>query len=152
LSEQTELEKLRARHSELEAESRSLKEKQKSLENDVLLLEEKIAIEELKNGNTSLKDSIFQLEAKKNGLEAKLTQPPQTIEPPSPPQQAGSEADAPEPPAEAETASELAEEAPVEPEGNTVIVTAIDDGSLEEQEAIGEDLKRQQEKKKHRFF
>jgi hypothetical protein len=76
----------------------------------------------------------------------------QTSETPSQPQQetASSEAEVPEPPEEA--APELAEEASEDVEGETVTVTAIDDGSLEEQEVVGEDLKRQQEKKKHRFF
>ncbi|MBT0158393.1 hypothetical protein G4O51_00210 [Candidatus Bathyarchaeota archaeon A05DMB-2] len=152
MSEKSEVEKLRDRHAELEAESRSLKEKQKALEDSILILEEKLAIEELRASNNSLKDTILQLEAKKNELEAKLNQKWQTSEPPPQPGQeaAGSETEVPQPPEEA--ALEPAEEVSEEFEGDTVTVTAIDDGSLEEQEAIGEELKRQQEKKRHRFF
>jgi uncharacterized protein YlxW (UPF0749 family) len=45
LSEEHNVEGLRAKHAELESESRSLQEKQKALENSVLMLEEKLAIE-----------------------------------------------------------------------------------------------------------
>jgi predicted nucleic acid-binding Zn-ribbon protein len=150
LSEQNEFEKLKAKHAELEAESHSLKEEQKKMENEVLVLKERIAVEELKNSNGATRKAISNLESKKNELETKLKQVVQTPETPQSEEKMAPELGAtPEPPAEA--AQESAEAASEELD-DTVTVTAIDDGSLEEQEAVGEGLKRQQERKKHRFF
>jgi hypothetical protein len=150
MSEQNEIEKLRAKRVELEAESRSLKEGQKNLEYSVMVLEERVAIEELRNVNKTMKDALSQLDAKKNGLEAKLKQVSQTsdIAPPSKP--VADAAAVPEPPA---GEPKLAEAASEEPEEDTVTVTAIgEESTVEAQEAVGEDLKRQQEKKKRRLF
>lgn len=148
----SELEKLKNKRAELETESRSLKEEQKNLEANVMILEERIAVEDLKNGNKTIMDAISQLENKKSGLETKLKQVSQMPE-----ASTHSEENAPEaaaaPADEKEGALEPAEAAPEEFEEDTVTVTAIDDEALVEgQEEIGENIKKQQEKKKHRLF
>ena len=149
MNEQKEIEKLQAKRIELEAESHSLKEIQKTLEDNIVILEEQIAIEELNANNNAVQQAIAQLEAKKNDLANKLKQVAQVPEAPAPAKQTMSEANAEqtmETPKSAETASEESEE-------EEVTVTAIDGEALVEQrEELGENLKKQQEKKKHRLF
>lgn len=69
---QKELEKLKAKRAELEAESLNLKEEQKQLEYNVKILEETVRIQELKQNNKIAKDAIAKLEIKLNKLEEKL--------------------------------------------------------------------------------
>jgi predicted nucleic acid-binding Zn-ribbon protein len=72
LNGQKELEKLKAKRAELEAESLNLKEEQKQLEYNVKILEETVRIQELKQNNKIAKDAIAKLEIKLNKLEEKL--------------------------------------------------------------------------------
>ncbi len=151
LSQKTEFEKLQTKRATLEAESHSLKEEQKNLEDNVKILEERIVIEELSNTNKAARDAISQLDAKRKELETKLKQVAQTSETLPPPEEAPQEVvnNAEKP----EDALEPAEAAPEEFEADLVTVTAIDDeATVENQEVLSEDLKRQQEKRKRKFF
>ena len=140
MSEPKELERLQTLRAELETESRSLKEEQKNLEDSMIILEERIAVEELKNSNKATRDAISQLEARKSGLETKLKQVLQIPEATAPSEKT-------------EEALEPAEATPEEFEEDIVTVTAIDDESLaQDQEELGENIKKQQEKKKRRLF
>jgi len=151
MSEPQEFKKLQAKRTELETESRSLKEEQKNLEDSLIILEERIAVEELKNSNKATRDAISQLEAKKSGLETKLKQVLQIPEASTPAEEMAPEVTATS--EKTEEALEPAEAAPEEFEEDVVTVTAIDDESLvQDQEELGEDIKKQQEKKKRRLF
>jgi hypothetical protein len=151
MSEPKELERLQTLRAELETESRSLKEEQKNLEDSMIILEERIAVEELKNSNKATKDAISQLEARKSGLETKLKQVLQIPEASTPAEEMAPEATAPS--EKTEEALEPAEATPEEFEEDIVTVTAIDDESLaQDQEEFGENIKKQQEKKKRRLF
>jgi len=156
LSEQKDLEKLQAKRSELEAESRSLKEEQKKLEYSIKILEEQVVIEELCEKNKTAKDAISNLEAKLTELESRMKPKPQSPPAcPAPPPPAETNHEMITPPSEEmeqapEPEPEVAEAAPEDPEESGVTVTAIDDEALvETQEAKGD---KQQDKKKHRFF
>ena len=150
MSEQKELERLQAKRAELEAESRSLKEEQKNLKDRLLILEEEIAIEELEDNNKATREAIAQLESKMNDLEARLKPVPQIHEtPPTATEVAPEVVAAPEKP---EEALAPAETAPEEHEEDIVTVTAIEEPMVESQEELGESLKKQQEKKKRKFF
>jgi transcription elongation GreA/GreB family factor len=74
MSETKEVERLRSKKAELEAESRTLKETQKNMERQLKFLEEKIAIEELDNKNKATRNYIVQLESKIEILKNKLKQ------------------------------------------------------------------------------
>jgi len=86
-----ELEKLQAMRAKFEEESRLLAEEQQTLEKNVLALEEQVVsqelkkekalVEDLRNKNKTVKNTIAQLEAKKEELETKLSQITQTSEP-----------------------------------------------------------------------
>ena len=157
LSEQKELEKMRAKRAELEEEALSLKEEQQKLESRILLLEEKLLVENLQNNNKATKDVISQLEARLSELEGKLKQKPPPERPSQPkktktkvsisPEKAEEAPEVPEPPkspepTEAEVVMDGSEE-------DGVTVTAIDDEALIETQDARSD---KQEKKKHRFF
>ena len=151
MSEPKEIEKLQTKRAELETESRSLKEEQKNLEDSLIILEERIAVEELKNSNKATRDAISQLEAKKSGLETKLKQVLQIPEASTPAEEMAPEVTATS--EKTEEALEPAEATPEEFEEDVVTVTAIDDESLvQDQEELGENIKKQQEKKKRRLF
>ncbi len=150
MSEQKEIGKLQAKRAELESESHSLQGKQKTLEDNIVILEEQIAIEQLQANNKAVQEAIAQLEAKKNALESKLKQVAQPAAASAIVKQTMPEANV-EQPVEATEPAEAASEELVE--GDAVTVTAIDGEELvAEQEEMGESLKKQQEKKKHRLF
>ena len=152
MSEANELEILRAKKAELEAESRTLKDTQKSIENRVKALEEQVAIEELQKNNKALREIVNQLEDKKAQLENKLKEKTQAQ---------GSSAHEASPPPEGTTlpesplASEASEisEAPAEENlEDMVVFEGIDPESLLENEEIVETQEKPTEKKKRRFF
>jgi len=150
LSTSKELEQLRSRKTELEEQSHSLTEEQKNLEEKVKTLEEKIAIQELTNGNKGTRDVISQLESKISDLERRLNEvskeqttfepklevKPEVVEAPEPTEEMTSET--------AETISE-------EPE-DVVTVAPLEDPMLAQEEEFSENLTKQREKKKRKFF
>ena len=155
MSEENEMEKLRVRRIELEAESRTLKEMHKRMETRISILEEKINVDELETNNKVMRDAIIQLESKIKTLESRLKKSPQepTVSAPEKEPPAASANPAPsekseETPETVEASSEV--EAPSEDfQLDSIIVEAIDQESLVENQ---EDLKKQEEKKKRRFF
>ncbi len=151
MSTSKELETLRNTRIELEEESRSLIEKQKNLEERVKVLEENTAIEELKNSNKATREAISQLESKINGLEHRLKEVSKVPETPEPTFEIKSEvATAPEP---EQVTPETVEPIPEETaEEETVIVAPFEEPMVPGQEEYGENLKKQLEKKKRRFF
>lgn len=151
MSTSKELEKLRSTRTELEEESRSLIEKQKNLEERVKMLEENIAIEKLKNSNKAAHDAISQLESNINGLEQKLKEVSRAPETPKHAFEIKSKvAAAPEPEQEK---PEIVEPTPEETaEEETVTVAPFEEPMVLGQEEYGENLEKQLEKKKRRFF
>lgn len=151
MSTSRELETLRSTRIELEEESRSLTEKQKNLEEKVKVLEENIAIEELKNSNKATREAISQSESKINGLEQRLKEVSKVPETPELTFEIKSEvAAAPEPEQlTLETVEPIPEEATEE---ETVTVTPFEEPMVAGQEEYGQNLKKQHEKKKRKFF
>jgi hypothetical protein len=151
LSTSKELETLRSTRIELEEESRSLTEKQKNLEERVKVLEENIAIEELKNSNKATREAISQSESKINGLEQRLKEVSKVPEIPEPTFEIKSEvAAAPEP---EQVTPETVEPMPEEvAEEEIVTVAPFEEPMVAGQEEYGENLKKQYEKKKRKFF
>lgn len=151
MSTSKELETLRSTRIELEEESRSLIEKQKNLEERVKVLEENVAIEELKNSNKTTREAISQLESKMNGLGQKLKEVSKVPENPRSAFEAKSDVAA-APVAEQvtpETVEPIPEEAAEE---ETVTVAPLEEPIVAGQEEYGENLKKQYEKKKRRYF
>jgi hypothetical protein len=150
LSDSKELEHLQNRRAELEEESNSLGQQQQNLEIKVKTLEERIRISELENTNKTRLEAITQLESKMGELEQRL----KAVEKPGS-YESTNEAkleinEVPESAEEVTTsASETNEE---EPEAEVVAVAAIEDPMIVEQEENSENLKRQNEKKKRKFF
>jgi chromosome segregation ATPase len=151
LSTSKELETLKSRRTKFEEESRSLTEKQKNLEERIKVLEENIAIEKLKNSNKATSEVISQLESKIKGLEQKLEEVSRAPETPIHAFEIKPEvATAPEPEqVKPETVEPTPEEATEE---ETVTVMPFEEPMVAGQEEYGEDLKKQLEKKKRRFF
>lgn len=150
-----EIDELRNKKAQLEEESVQLDEKEKNLEERVQILEERIAIRGLEEHNQSKMDAIDSLETKMNELEQKLKSPlPPTSKEPQPEPEHEKEAVTPmeEPPTEevAETASEEhgAEEEPAE---DYVEVTPIEDVQTPQFEEA-EQVRKQHDKKKRKFF
>jgi chromosome segregation ATPase len=147
LSTPRELETLRSIRTELEETSSSLTEKQKNLEERVKVLEENIAIEELKNSNKTAREAISQLESKINGLEQRLKEVSEVPETPKPTFEIKSDvAAAPEPEQSMLETTEPAQEE------EAVAVAPFEEPMVAGQEEYSEDLKRQHEKKKRKFF
>ena len=151
MSTSKELETLRSTRTKFEEESHSLTEKQKNLEEKVKMLEENIAIEKLKNSNKATSEAISQLESKINGLEQKLKEITKVPEAPKHTFETKSEvAAAPEPEqVKPETVESIPEEAAEE---ETVTVVPFEEPMVAGQEEYGENLKKQPEKKKRKFF
>jgi len=151
LSTSKELETLRCTRIELEEESRSLIGKQKNLEERVKVLEENTAIEELKNSNKATREAISQLESKINGLEHRLKEVSKVPETPEPTFEIKSEvAAAPEPEqVTPETVEPIPEEAAEE---ETITVASFEEPMVAGQEEYDQNLKKQHEKKKRKFF
>jgi hypothetical protein len=151
MSEANELEILRAKKAEFEAESRALKMTQKNIENRVKELEEQVAVEELEKNNKALRDIVNQLESKKTQLENKLKEKTQTQGNPAPKENKPSEGTNP-PESPASEANETSEAVVEENSEDVVIFEGIDPESLLENEEIIEDQEKTPEKKKRRFF
>jgi hypothetical protein len=152
MSEANELEILRAKKAELEAESRALIESQKNIENRVKALEEQVAIEELQKNNKALRETVNQLESKKVQLENKLKEKTKAQENSAPKENTASEgANPPESPPASE-ANENSEAVVEENSEDVVIFEGIDPESLLENEEIIENQEKPPEKKKRRFF
>jgi cobalamin biosynthesis Mg chelatase CobN len=152
MSEANELEILRAKKAELEAESRALIESQKNIENRVKALEEQVAIEELQKNNKALRETVNQLESKKVQLENKLKEKTKAQENSAPKENTASEgANPPESPPASE-ANETSEAVVEENSEDVVIFEGIDPESLLENEEIIENQEKPPEKKKRRFF
>jgi predicted nuclease with TOPRIM domain len=149
LSTSKELEELANKKAVLEAESHSLKEEQQNLEERIRVLEEKIVVEELKNGNRTRHDAVSRLKLKMDELEQRLEEVTKTqvTEPTS---EAPEIAEADEPKEEA--AVGITGAAVEEPEEDVVTVAPLESPMRTEGEKGSEDLKRQQEKKKKKFF
>lgn len=151
MSASEELERLRNTRLGLEEESRSLTEEQKTLEEQVKMLEEKIAIEELKNGNKEKRQSISQLKSKINELEQRLKEVSKVPETREPAFEIKSEvAAAPEPKQVSPEIVESVSEEAVEEE--TVTVAPLEEPMVAREEDHSENLKKQHEKKKRKFF
>jgi hypothetical protein len=152
MSEANELEILRAKKAELEAEARALMESQKSIENRVKTLEEQVAIEELEKNNNTLRETLKRLEAKKAQLENKLKEKTQGKGNPVPEENTTSEGTKSPEPLPAKENSEMSEASVEENLDDTVMFEGIDPDSLLENEEIAENQEKPQEKKKHRFL
>jgi len=117
----------------------------------VKILEEKIAVEELRNGNKAKQEAIAQLQSKVNELEHRLkntAREPETLESKEETQLELAE---PLEPAE-EIAPQNTEPVEEESEEEVVTVAAIGEPIVAEQEEYADSLKRQNEKKKRKFF
>jgi peptidoglycan hydrolase CwlO-like protein len=152
MSEANELEILRARKAELEAESRALKMTKKNIESHVKELEEQVAIEELEKNNKTLRDIVNQLESKKTQLENKLKDKTRTQGNPALKENKPSEGTNPPESPPAREANETSEAVVEENSEDVVIFEGIDPESLLENEEIIEDQEKTPEKKKRRFF
>jgi len=152
MSEANELETLRAKKTELEAESHALKETQKSIENRVKMLEEQVAIEELQKNNKALREIVNQLENKKAQLENKLKGKTQAQGTSAPEETHHSESTNPPESPPASEANETSEAVVEENPEDMVIFEGIDPDSLLENEEIIENSEKSPEKKKRRFF
>jgi chromosome segregation ATPase len=144
-----ELEQLQNRRAELEKDSSSLEEQQKNLENRVKTIEERIRINELEKTNKTKQETIAQLESRMRDLEQKL----QTSEEPESRESVDkvkSEITEVSQPTDEPTTrfSEAIEEETEE----VVEVCAIEEPVITEQENYADNLKRQNEKKKRKFF
>jgi hypothetical protein len=151
LSESKELQQLQDRRTGLVEQSCSLTKQRENLEEKVKMLEEKIAIADLENNNKAKLEAITQLESKVNGLEQKLKE---TLEEPRSLESEGetkSEIVEPQEPTE-EMASQTSQAAEEEQEDEVVEVKAIEDPIIAEQEEFAEGLKKENERKKRRFF
>lgn len=150
LSTSKELEELRSRKVELEEESHSLTEEHKNLEEKVKTLEEKIAIQELKNSNKGTREVISQLESKINDLERRLNEvskEPATFEP-----RLEVKPEVAETPEQTEEMTpETAETTSEEPD-DVVTVAPLEDPMLAQEEELSDNLTKQREKKKRKFF
>lgn len=150
LSTSKELEELRSKKVELEEESHSLTEEHKNLEEKVKTLEEKIAIQELTNSNKGTREVISQLESKINDLERRLNEvskEPAVFEP-----RLEVKPELAETPEQTEEMTpETAETTSEEPE-DVVTVAPLEEPMLAQEEEFGENLTKQREKKKRKFF
>jgi hypothetical protein len=126
-------------------------EKQKNLEEKVNVLEENIAIEELKNSNEAKREAISQLESKINGLEQRLKEASKVPETPEPTFEIKSEVAATPEPEQVTlgTVEPIPEDAAEE---ETVTVPPFEEPMVTGQEEYGQNLKKQHEKKKRKFF
>jgi hypothetical protein len=150
LSTSKELEELGNKKAVLEAESHSLKEEQQTLEERIRVLEEKIAIEELRNGNKTKREAVSRLKLKMDELEQRLEQVGKAPET-EPTTEAGPEiAEPPEPKEEASVG--ITGAAVEEPEEDVVTVAPLESPMRTEVEKGSEDIKKQQEKKRKKFF
>jgi hypothetical protein len=150
LGDSKELEQLQNRRAELEEESNSLGQQQQNLEIKVKTLEERIRISELENINKTRLEAITQLESKVGELEQRLKTGGKTESYESTNEAKLEINEAPES-AEEVTAS-VSKTIEEEPEDEVVTVAAIEDPMIVEQEENSENLKRQNEKKKRKFF
>ena len=111
------------------------------------IFEEKLIVNELENNNKALRDAVAQLESKMKKLETRLKQSPEEPMILAPPKETQDPSANPASSDKKETKS--AETQREELQENVIIVEAIDNESLAENQ---EDLKAQKEKKEHRFF
>ena len=147
MSETNELGRIRAKRAELEAESRTLKEMQKNMEIRINILEEKTSIEELENNNKATRNAVVQLESKMKMLENRLKQASQEQIIPAPEKEPPEASANPAPSDKTETL-ETAETAPDEFQENIIVVEAIDNEPLVENQ---QNLREQQEKRNTGF-
>jgi chromosome segregation ATPase len=152
MSMSKELESLRNTRTKLEEESHSLSEKQKNLEEKIAVLEENITIERLRNSNKAASDAIAQLESKISEMEQKLKDVSKGSETSIQTFETRPEVATTSEPEQvtAETVKSVPEE-PVEEE-ETVTVIPFEEPILADQEEDGENLKKQHEKKKRKYF
>lgn len=139
------------RRTGLVEQSCSLTKQRENLEEKVKMLEEKIAIADLEDNNKAKLEAITQLESKVNELEQKLKE---TLEEPRSLESEGetkSEIVEPQEPTE-EMASQTSQVAEEEQEDEAVEVKAIEDPIIAEHEEFAEGLKKENERKKRRFF
>lgn len=150
MSDSKELEQLQNRRAKLEEESNSLGQQQQNLETKVKTLEERIKINELENINKTRRETITRLESKMGELEQSLNavEKPESHESTN---EAKLEINEVQESTEELTtsASETIEQ---EPEDEVVTVAAIEEPMTVEQEEYSENPKRQNEKKKRKFF
>lgn len=144
LSNSKELEQLQDRRTKLEEESNSLEQQQRNLDSKVKTLEERIKINELESINKTKREAITQLESRINELEQKLKPQEETKSYESMDQDSLKTTEE-----VTTTAPETVEE---EPANEVVDTGVIEDPMLAEQEEFSENLKRQNEKKKRKFF
>jgi hypothetical protein len=138
-----EFEQLLNEKAALEDESRDLEEEQKQVEMRAKVLCNKI-IQELKNKNDAKREAISQLQSKANELEAQLEKLSALGILGKAGIMASENAEKLQSAEDAAEASEAKTESEVEA---TVIVAALD-----KEEEMGENLKAEQERKKHRLF
>jgi chromosome segregation ATPase len=152
MSETNEIERLRAKRAELEAELRFLKDTKNNLENQVSVLEERIIIEELESENKAKQNTVIQLQSKMTQLENRLKAISQTQDSFTPQKETPRKVAATPLPKTAET-HETDKPASDESQEEIIVVEGIDSESLfEEQEEAAENTEKQQEKKKRKFF
>lgn len=150
LGDSKELEQLQNRRAELEEESNSLGQQQQNLEIKVKTLEERIRISELENINKTRLEAITQLESKVGELEQRLKTGGKTESYESTNEAKLEINEAPE--STEEVTASVSKTIEEEPEDEVVTVAAIEDPMIVEQEENSENLKRQNEKKKRKFF
>lgn len=120
------------------------------MENKVKTLEERIKINELENTNKAKQETIIQLESRVKELEQKMQTPEKPENQESAEEAKSGVTEVPQ--STEEPTAHVSEAIEEEPEEEVVEVTAIEDPIIAEQEEYTDNLKRQNEKKKRKFF